>query len=94
MLPLGPTIQQQLLLNPPRNLADLIQRLITSYGAADIGVINGIETDMQVPLNLTGVIEDDLANMISCPSAIALPGRLSPNHGIPQATTPLRTCTS
>ena len=47
---LGPTIQQQMLLNPPRNLAELIQRLITSYGAADVGVINGIESEIRLPL--------------------------------------------
>ena len=61
---LEPTIQQQMLLNAPRQLNTLIERLKISYGDADISVIESIEADIQLPLNPAGSIEDDLTNMI------------------------------
>ena len=61
---LGPTIHHHILLNQLKHLADLIQLLTTNYGTADIGDINGIAADMQLPLDLTGSTQDNLANMI------------------------------
>ena len=73
---IGPVIQEQFILNPPRNLAALIERITAAYGEADISVIDGIENSMQLPLNPVGSIEDDLKDMI------LLKDQLPPSHHV------------
>ena len=73
---IGPVVQEQFILDPPRNLAALIERITAAYGEADISVIDGIETSMQLPLNPAGSIDDDLKDMI------LLKDQLPPSHHV------------
>ncbi|WP_395005755.1 hypothetical protein [Undibacterium sp.] len=73
-----PTIQQQLVINPPRNLASLIERLAIAYGDAGISVINGIEASTVLPLDPAGAIENDLKNMILLKDQLPPSQRASP----------------
>ena len=73
---IGEAIQEQLILDPPRNLAALLERITAAYGDADISVIDGIEASMQLPLNPAGSIDDDLRSMI------LLKNQLPPSHHV------------